>query len=120
MTAIVVSFPQERVFRTRPEQTEMREACRAVRRHFPKLDAASVWDRAVSGLWLKRSMERARSNAITDAAESSEICDRLSAALAIVEAKNKEKFDGIARSVGLRPRGDQGGYVRDEPPPGAA
>ncbi|WP_206861292.1 hypothetical protein [Lysobacter changpingensis] len=50
MTAIVVSFPPERIYRNRQEQTEMRKACQFIRRKFPNMAPRDVWDSAATGI----------------------------------------------------------------------
>lgn len=50
MTAIVVSFPQERTFRTRPDQIEMRKAYRIARSYYRGSAPSYLWERALCAM----------------------------------------------------------------------
>lgn len=53
MTAIVVSFPRERIFRTRQDQIEMRRSFQTCRRLYPKKTPSEWWELAELGVQLR-------------------------------------------------------------------
>lgn len=95
MTAIVVSFPPERIYRNRQEQTEMRKACQFIRRKFPDMAPRDVWDSAATGMAIKTDWEKMRNRP----ANPTPLDDRArQLASRLVKAMAPEKFhpDGAA------------------------
>ena len=63
MTAIVVSFPQERTFRTRQDQIELRKAYRIARGHYPGSGPSYLWERALCAIRVAETFKTKVENA---------------------------------------------------------
>jgi len=63
VTAVVVSFPQERTFRTRQDQVEMRKAYRIARGHHPGSGPSDLWERALCAVRVAQAFKTKVENA---------------------------------------------------------
>lgn len=63
MTAIVVSFPQERAFRSRQDQIELRKAYRLARGHYPGSGPSFLWERALCAIRVAETFKTKVENA---------------------------------------------------------
>jgi hypothetical protein len=95
VTAIVVSFPKERIYRTRQDQIEMRKACQYMRRKNPKMAPRDVWDGAATAMAIKDNWEKMRTRA-ANPTPLDERVSQLAARLLKVMAPAEMPPDGAA------------------------
>lgn len=125
MTALVISFPQERIVRDRQAQIAMRKGFQFLRRRYPKKTPAEWWEGAACGIAIKAAWDQAAQEKESKRQHQEAGGDLLVELAANLMRARQDAADEVLARPGVRERfaaklAELEAEELDQPPPSAA